>query len=152
DLAIDLDEVVAVLHRLQQFEPSGVCARDLQECLLIQLSHMPSTTPWLEQAKLIVGRYLNQLASSDYVQILRRTRLKEHDLKEVLSLIQSLNHNPGHTAVTEENEYVVPDVLVSKKNGHMLVELNPDIAPKLRINSDYASMIKRADNSADNTY
>tara|TARA_R110002072_G_scaffold86030_2_gene194315 strand:- start:24340 stop:25845 length:1506 start_codon:yes stop_codon:yes gene_type:complete len=152
DLDIDLDEVIAVLHRLQQFEPSGVCARDLQECLLIQLNHLPPATPWLEQAKLVVSRYLNQLASSDFGQILRRTRLDETALKQVLTLIQSLDPNPGHTAVPEEIEYVVPDVFVSKKNGRWLVELNPDIAPKLRINSGYANLIKRADNSADNTY
>jgi RNA polymerase sigma-54 factor len=152
DLDIDLDEVVAVLHRLQQFEPAGVCARDLQECLQIQLSQLPPCTPWLEEARVIVSRYLQHLASSDYGQILRRTRLKEGDLKEVLALIQTLDPNPGYTAVPEDIEYIIPDVFVSKKNGRWLVELNPDIAPRLRINSDYASLIKRADNSSDNTY
>jgi RNA polymerase sigma-54 factor len=152
DLEIDLDEVFAVLHRLQQFEPSGVCARDLQECLLIQLNHLPPSTPWLEQTKLIVDRYLNQLASSDFVQILRRARINEEQLKEVLTLIKSLDPNPGHTAVPEDIQYIVPDVFVTKKNGRWMVELNPDIAPKLRINSGYAGLIKRADNSADNTY
>jgi RNA polymerase sigma-54 factor len=92
------------------------------------------------------------LASSDFVQILRRTRINEEELKEVLSLIQSLDPNPGHTAVPEDIQYIVPDVFVSKKNGRWMVELNPDIAPKLRINSGYAGLIKRADNSADNTY
>jgi RNA polymerase sigma-54 factor len=144
--------VVAVLHRLQQFEPSGVCARDLQECLQVQLNQLPPSTPWLEQAKLIISRHLNQLASSDYAQILRRTRLNEQELKEVLALIQSLDPNPGYTAVPEDIEYIVPDIFVSKKNGRWLVELNPDISPKLRINSNYASLIKRADNSADNTF
>jgi len=152
DLDIELDEVVAVLHRLQQFEPAGVCARDLQECLLIQLNCLPANTPWLEQAKLIIGRYLNLLAGSDYGQILRRARLKESELKQVLTLIKSLDPNPGFTAVPEDVEYIVPDVFVTKKNGRWLVELNPDIAPKLRINTGYASLIKRADNSADNNY
>jgi RNA polymerase sigma-54 factor len=152
DLDIEPDEVTAVLHRLQQFEPSGVCARDLQECLQIQLNQLPPATPWLEQAKLIVNRHLNQLASSDYGQILRRMRIKEHELKAILALIQTLDPNPGYTAVPEDIEYIVPDVYVSKKDGRWLVELNPDIAPKLRINSNYASLIKRADNSADNTY
>lgn len=152
DLEIDFDEVLAVLHRLQQFEPSGVCARDLQECLLIQLKQLPPTTPWLEQATLIVDRYLSQLASSDFVQILRRARINEEELKDVLTLIQSLDPNPGHTAVPEDIQYIVPDVFVAKKNGRWMVELNPDIAPKLRINSTYAGLIKRADNSSDNTY
>jgi RNA polymerase sigma-54 factor len=152
DMDIDLDEVVAVLHRLQQFEPAGVCARDLQECLQIQLAQLPPNTPWLEQARIVVSRHLQHLASSDYGQILRRTRLREDELKEVLALIQTLDPNPGYTAVPEDIEYIIPDVFVSKKNGRWLVELNPDIAPRLRINSDYASLIKRADNSSDNTY
>ncbi|NQX87901.1 MAG: RNA polymerase factor sigma-54 [Halioglobus sp.] len=152
EMDIDPEEVVAVLHRLQQFEPAGLFARDLQECLQIQLDQLPAGTPWLEQAKLVISRHMNQLGSSDYAQILRRTRLNEEELRHVLSLVQSLDPNPGYTAVPEDVEYIVPDVFVSKKNGRWLVEPNPDIAPKLRINSEYASLIKRADNSADNTY
>jgi len=151
-LEIDLDEVVAVLHRLQQFEPAGVCTRNLQECLQVQLNQLPPGTPWLEQAKLVIGRHINQLASSDFKQIQRRMRLSEGELRQVLSLIQSLDPNPGQTAVPDEVEYIVPDVFVNKRNGRWVVELNPDIAPKLRINNDYASLIKRADSSADNTF
>jgi RNA polymerase sigma-54 factor len=152
ELDIEMDEVMAVLHRLQQFEPAGVCTRDLQECLLVQLRQLPPETPWLEQARIILSRHINQLGNGDYSQILRRTRLKEDQLREVLTLIQSLDPNPGQNAVEESVEYVIPDVFVSKKNGRWLVELNPDIAPKLRINNDYASLIKRADSSADNTF
>jgi len=152
ELEIELDEIVAVLHRLQQFEPAGVCTRDLQECLLVQLQQLPASTPYLEQARVILNRHLPQLASGDFGQILRRTRLQESQLKEVMALIQTLDPRPGETFAPEEVEYVVPDVFVSKKDGRWLVELNPDIAPRLRINSDYASLIKRADNSADNTY
>lgn len=152
ELDIELDEVVAVLHRLQQFEPTGVCTRDLQECLQVQLEQLRADTPWLEQAKLMISRHLSQLASTDYSQIQRRMRLKESELREVLGLIRTLDPNPGQSAVTEDIEYIVPDVFVSKKNGRWKVELNPDIAPKLRINSDYASLIKRADSSADNTF
>jgi RNA polymerase sigma-54 factor len=152
EVELDLDEVVAVLHRLQQFEPAGVCTRDLQECLLVQLQQLPPTTPWLDQARLILSRHINQLGSGDYSQILRRTRLKESELREVLTLIQTLDPNPGQSVTADNTEYVVPDVFVSKKDGRWLVELNPDIAPKLRINSGYASLIKRADNSADNNF
>lgn len=152
ELDIEFDEVVAVLHRLQQFEPAGVCTRDLQECLLVQLQQLPATTPHLEQARLILNRHLPQLASGDFNQILRRTRLKEHQLKEVMALIQTLDPNPGETFAPREVEYVVPDVFVSKREGRWLVELNPDIAPRLRINSTYAGMIKRADSSSDNTF
>jgi len=152
ELDIEMDEVVAVLHRLQQFEPPGVCTRDLQECLLVQLQQLPPSTPYLEQARVILNRHLPQLASGDFKQIMRRTRLKESQLRDVLALIQTLDPRPGETFAPEEVEYVVPDVFVSKKDGRWRVELNPDIAPKLRINSGYASLIKRADNSEDNTY
>ena len=152
EVEIELDEMVAVLHRLQQFEPAGVCTRDLQECLLVQLQQMPPSTPWLEQARLVLGRHINQLGNGDYAQILRRTRLKESELKQVLALIQSLDPNPGQSIGQDRTEYVVPDVFVSKKDGRWVVELNPDIAPKLRINSNYAGLIKRADSSADNTF
>ena len=152
DLDIDIEEVVAVLHRLQQFEPSGICASGLQECLQIQLNQLPPATAWLPQAKQIVNRYLDQLAATDYEQIQRRMRLKEQELKAVLALIQSLDPNPGHTAVPKDIEYVVPDVYVSKKNGRWLVGLNPEIIPKLRINTHYANLVTRGDTSADNTY
>jgi RNA polymerase sigma-54 factor len=152
EVELDLDEVVAVLHRLQQFDPPGVCTRDLQECLLVQLQQLPPTTPWLEQARIILSRHLTQLGNGDYSQILRRTRLTEEQLREVLDLIQTLDPNPGLSVREEDTEYVIPDVFVTKKDGRWLVELNPDIAPRLRINSGYASLIKRADSSADNTY
>ncbi|MDZ7784416.1 MAG: RNA polymerase factor sigma-54 [Halioglobus sp.] len=151
-LEVDLDEIVAVLHRLQQFEPAGVCTRDLQECLLVQLDQLPPSTPWLEQARLVLTRHINQLASSDFKQIQRRARLSERELGDVLALIQTLDPNPGRTAVPDDIEYVVPDVFVSKRDGRWVVELNPDIAPRLRINTDYARLIKRADSSADNTF
>lgn len=152
ELEIELDEIVAVLHRLQRFEPTGVCARDLRECLLIQLQQLPADTPWLEQARVLVNRHIGQLGSGDYAQILRRTRLKEEELKEVLALVQTLDPYPGESIGEDSTEYIVPDVFVSKRNGRWVVELNPDIAPRLRINDEYANLIKRADTSSDNTF
>ncbi len=152
DLEVELDEMMAVLHRLQQFDPPGVCSHDLRECLLVQLHQLPSDTPYLAEARLVVNRYINLLGNRDYAQLIRRSKIREPELREVLALIQSLNPNPGQSIGTDNTEYVVPDVFVSKKNGAWVVELNPDIAPRLKINSDYAGLVKRADNSADNTY
>lgn len=149
---VELDEVEAVLHRLQHFDPPGVGARNLQECLLIQLNQLPDDTPYLPQARLLVSHYLNLLGSRDYAQLMRRSRLTEEQLREVLALIQSLQPRPGETVNRAPPEYVVPDVIVSKHAGRWRIELNPDIAPRIRVNSMYASFIKRADSSADNTY
>lgn len=149
---LELDEVVAVLHRIQQFDPPGVAAIDLQECLLIQLQQLSPETPSLAEAKLIITRHLALLGSRDYAQLMRRTKLKEHELQQALLLIQSLNPNPGETIASAQTEYIVPDVFVKKIKGRWTIELNPDIAPKLGINNLYASMVKRADNSSDNNY
>ncbi len=149
---IELDEVQAVLKRLQQFDPPGVASCNLQECLLNQLNQLPKDTPWLGQAKLVISHYINLLGNRDYAQLMRRSRLKEDDLRQVLNLIQGLNPRPGQSIQESETEYVIPDVMVRKINGRWLVELNPEIAPKIRVNSGYASLVKRADSSADNTY
>ncbi|WP_250657303.1 RNA polymerase factor sigma-54 [Alkalimarinus coralli] len=149
---VELDEVQAVLKRIQHFDPPGVASRDLQECLLIQLNQLPDSTPWLPQAKLVINHYLNLLGNRDYAQLIRRSRIKETDLKQVIKLIQSLNPRPGEQISGNTPEYVVPDVVVKKVNERWKVELNPEIAPKIRVNSSYASLVKRADSSADNTY
>jgi RNA polymerase sigma-54 factor len=149
---VELDEVMAVLKRIQHFDPPGVFAKDLPECLLLQLRQLPKDTPWLPQAKLVISHYLSLLGSRDYAQLMRRSRLKEHELKEVIALIQSLNPKPGESIASAEPEYIVPDVIVKKEKGRWKVELNPEIAPKIRVNNNYASFIKRADSSNDNTY
>ncbi|WP_339672538.1 RNA polymerase factor sigma-54 [Dasania marina] len=149
---LELDEVVAVLHRVQQFDPPGVAAADLQECLMIQLNQLSPDTPWLKEAKLVTTRHLALLGNRDYAQLMRRSKLKETQLQAALVLIQSLSPNPGETITSSQTEYIVPDVFVKKIKGRWTVELNPDTAPKLSINSTYASMVKRADNSSDNNY
>lgn len=149
---LEEDEVVAVQHRLQQFDPCGVCSQNLSECLLVQLQQFASDTPFLESAKLIVKQYLPLLGSRDYRQLMRRTKLKESELSLAVSLIQGLNPRPGDIIASGDTEYVVPDVFVEKRDGRWIVELNPDIAPRLRINTDYASMVRRADSSSDNTF
>ncbi|GAB3094162.1 RNA polymerase factor sigma-54 [Aestuariicella hydrocarbonica] len=149
---LELDEVLAVLHRLQQFDPPGVASQNLSECLLIQLNQLPKETPWLDDAKLIVKDHLPLLGSRDYKQLMRKTKLKEFQLRDAIVLIQTLNPRPGDSVCTGETEYVIPDVFVTKQDDRWTVNLNPDIAPKLRINDTYASMVKRADSSTDNSF
>lgn len=152
ELEIDIEEVEAVRHRLQHFDPVGVASKDLTDCLMVQLAHLGPETPWREEAALVITRHLSLLASRDFTQLMRRTRLKENQLRETIDLIKSLNPKPGDRFEDNTAEYVVPDVYVSKKAGKWVVELNPDIAPRIRINQQYAAMIKRADNGPDNTF
>ncbi|MCV6591068.1 MAG: RNA polymerase factor sigma-54 [Marinobacterium sp.] len=149
---VELDEAEAVLRRVQQFDPAGIAARDLSECLHLQLIQMPVNTPLRKEALLLVDKHLNLLGSRDYRTLMRRTRMKEPQLQSVIELIQSLNPKPGAIIASGKAEYVIPDVIVEKVKGIWTVSLNPEIAPRLRVNSSYADLIRRADNSPDNTY
>ncbi|MGS5304517.1 RNA polymerase factor sigma-54 [Escherichia coli] len=152
DEEIDIDEVEAVLKRIQRFDPVGVAAKALRDCLLIQLSQFDKTTPWLEEARLIISDHLDLLANHDFRTLMRVTRLKEDVLKEAVNLIQSLDPRPGQSIQTGEPEYVIPDVLVRKHNGHWTVELNSDSIPRLQINQHYASMCNNARNDGDSQF
>lgn len=152
DEEIDIDEVEAALKRIQRFDPVGVAAKDLRDCLLIQLSQFDKTTPWLEEARLIISDHLDLLANHDFRTLMRVTRLKEDVLKEAVNLIQSLDPRPGQSIQTGEPEYVIPDVLVRKHNGHWTVELNSDSIPRLQINQHYASMCNNARNDGDSQF
>ncbi|MDX5629471.1 MULTISPECIES: RNA polymerase factor sigma-54 [unclassified Brenneria] len=140
DENVTLDEVEAVLKRVQRFDPVGVAARDLRDCLLVQLSQFAVETPRLAEARLIVSEHLDLLANHDFRSLIRATRLKEEVLKEALALIQSLDPRPGQSINTGESEYVIPDVLVRKIHGRWVVELNTDSIPRLQINQQYAAL------------
>jgi len=152
ELGIELDEIEVVLHRIQQFEPAGIGARNLQECLLLQLRQLPADTPWLTETQQLVRHYLEALGSRDYSLLMRRLKLKEDQLREIIELIQTLNPRPGSQIECSEPEYIVPDVIVRKYHERWLVELNQEAMPRLRVNAHYANLVRRADSSADNTF
>jgi RNA polymerase sigma-54 factor len=149
DEDVELDEVEAVLHRIQHFDPVGVAARDLSECLLIQLQQFDEDTPYLKQTREIVSQYLEMLGGRDFSRIMRLMKMNEDDLRQVIQLIQTLNPKPGAVVSSEKSEYVIPDVIVFKNKGKWVVELNPETMPKIRVNNLYAGMIRRSDNSED---
>ncbi len=148
---IQLDEVEAVLHRIQYFDPPGVAARDPRECLLIQLGQLAPGTPFLDMATRLVKEHFDLLVRQDQNQIRQAMKLSADELKGVSHLIRSLNPHPGTQVAEAQTQYVVPDVFVFKRHGRWQVELNPDVTPKLRVNPAYARLIRRADTSDDNT-
>ncbi len=150
DPEIEIDEVEAVLHRVQAFDPPGIAARDLRECLLIQLRQLPEQLDWRTQALQLLERHFDLLAQQDETQLRRKLKLDGDQLMAVVGLIRSLNPRPGTSVAPTTTSYVEPDVFVYKRNNQWRVELNPDAAPRLRVNAEYAGMIRRADNSADN--
>lgn len=144
------EEVAAVLRIIQMMEPTGIGARDLKECLTLQLTQLEPGTPWLAKAREAVSQHMELLASHDYPQLMKKLCLDRTQLSETIALIQSLNPRPGRQIQDETIEYVIPDIYVKKLNGRWHVELNNDATPRLRINAGYANMIKRADSSTEN--
>jgi len=149
---VELDEVEAVLKRINMFDPIGVGARSIAECLVIQLNQFDKNTPYLNEAKHIITEYIDLLGNRDYRQLMRKTKLKEDQLREVVKLIQSLNPRPGDAIIQGDDQYVIPDVSVEKKNGRWVVELNPNTAPRLSINQQYAALTKSMKSTDDSQF
>lgn len=147
---LELEEVRAVLHQVQNFDPPGVAAANLGECLAIQLRQLPETTPWREEALRIITEHLEDLSKQNVAALKSALGLDDEKLEQVMDLIRSLNPRPGRDFDHEEPPYVIPDVFVTKKNGRFEVSINPELAPKLRINPFYSSLVKRADKNQDN--
>jgi RNA polymerase sigma-54 factor len=147
---LEEEEVISVLHQVQNFDPPGVAATDPGDCLRIQLQQLSDETPWKSEALELVVHYLEHLASQDQKRLKRALSLDDEQLAEVIALIRSLDPRPGSQIKPDDSQYVIPDVFVTKQKGAWVVALNPDIAPKLRVNPYYSGMINRADNSPDN--
>jgi RNA polymerase sigma-54 factor len=149
---LELDEVIAVQHLVQRFDPVGVAASSPSECMGIQLSQYDLETPHLAKAQVLVNKYLEHLAANDMALLKRRLQANDSELAKIIALIQTTNPHPGHSISQSHAEYVVPDVYVSKHAGRWRVTINPDHAPRLRVNDEYANLIKRRDSSEQNTY
>lgn len=149
--SIEEDEVLVVLKHIQRLEPVGVGSRHLAECLLIQLESLPANTPCRQDAMQLMTHY-ELLISNEIPKLLKQTGLNTDQLKCAVELLKTLKPHPGMEFEDNESDYQIPDVVVMKKNDSWQVQLNPDVMPKLRVNSFYANMIRRADQSDDNQY
>lgn len=144
-------EVLAVLKSIQRLDPIGIASRNLAECLLLQLESLAVHILYRNEAMLLINHY-ELLISNDLAKLMKQTGLSKDQLKSAISLLKSLKAYPGADFENKDLDYQIPDVVVQKKNDHWFVQLNPDVMPKLRVNSFYSNMIKRADQSDDNQY
>lgn len=150
-LQVSASEVDAVLTMVQEFDPLGVGARDLGECLRLQIEALPARTPGANLALQIVGNHMMLLARHDLAALARSTHAAEAELRVAVDLIQSMQPRPGRPFQVHEADYITPDVFVLKRNGRWTVRLNPEHMPRLRISGQYQGMIRRADSSRDQT-
>ncbi len=142
-------QVEAVLAQVQDLDPPGVGARDLAECLRLQLQQMDDDVPGHAAALRIVDGHLLLLARRDEPGLRRATGLDTDTLRDGAALVRNLQPHPGRPFQAHESDYLRPDVIVAKKTGRWKVSLNPEHLPRLRINSHYQSFIRRADQSRD---
>ncbi|MEQ5801711.1 RNA polymerase factor sigma-54 [Halomonas sp. H10-9-1] len=145
-------EMERVLLRLQQFEPTGIFARDLRECLQLQLATLPDGTPLLPQARRLVRQFLEALAGGDRRLLKRRLGLDDAALDATIALVRGLDPRPGSAFASVTDDYVTPDLVAFHDQRGWHVELNSEALPRLRIQPDYAALVRRADKSSDNQF
>jgi RNA polymerase sigma-54 factor len=148
ELNIGSDDLQCALQRLQHFDPAGVGARNLQECLLLQLQAMPDNAGHRDQAIKVVRDYLDILASHDFGQIKKLLACNDESLRAVNKLITSLNPKPGAQFGSHNERYIVPDITVTKRGGVWVAHLNANAIPRLNINHLYANILKQEHHSA----
>ncbi|MGY5393594.1 RNA polymerase factor sigma-54 [Acinetobacter sp. NigerLNRRAM0016] len=151
DEEIEDDEVLVVLKHIQRLDPIGIGSRNLAECLMVQLESLPVQTAYRNEAIVLLKHY-ELLISNELAKLLKQTGLNTDQLKSAVNLLKTLKAHPGLEFEDKDSDYQIPDVVVMKRNDHWQVQLNPDVMPKLRINSFYANMIRRADQSDENQY
>jgi RNA polymerase sigma-54 factor len=143
ELEVAIEELNVALKQLQNLDPPGIGARNLGECLTLQLGALAETTPHRAQALDIVKHHLEVLAARDFVKLKKLLRCEDAVLRGVQDLITGLNPRPGASYSAGDTRYIVPDVLVKKTKGVWLATLNPDAMPRLRINRLYADILQR---------
>ena len=144
ELLVSEEEVLAVLHRVQRMEPVGVATRDTSECIRVQLSALPSDTGTRDLALRIARDYLDLLARRDMAELRKRTGANEEKLAAAFELIQSLEPRPGSRYDNRRDEYLVPDVYVTRVDDEWRVSLNPENEPGLKLNSFYIDLLRKS--------
>ena len=140
---VDIEKVEEVLFLMQTFDPIGVCARNLSECLLIQAKHFDLDDTIVTQ---IIEQHLNHLENKNYKAIAKSLKASIEDIITAVKVIQSLEPKPGSQFSEDEAQYINPDVFVYKIEDEFIILVNDDGMPKLRVNNFYKSAIKNDGN------
>jgi RNA polymerase sigma-54 factor len=152
DIASQLDQDISLQHiekalaKLQSLDPPGIGARDLRECLLLQIERIledakVDQTAW-RLAKDIVSSHLSKVGSKDWQKIRQAISKSEAEVLKAVELIRTLQHNPGAQFERENDQWILPDVVVKLKQNHWIVESNPNAKPRLSLNNEYARILK----------
>lgn len=141
---VSVEEIEAVRHRVQQFDPIGVASRNLSECLRVQLDECDPATPGWTTARALAAEHLEALARNDRTRLCKQLHADAEELDAAISLIRSLDPKPGAQIGAGSTEYVAPDAYAYRQQGRWQVALAPGCQPKLAVNQQYAALIARA--------
>ncbi len=141
-ISTSVEEVEGMLRRIQQFDPAGVGARDLRECLLLQLERKPESEV-VEKAKQLLQKHFEEFTKKHFSKIRSRLSIDDEMLKDVYDLIIKLNPKPGESQTVIKHEYIIPDFLLSVENGKINIRLNSRNAPDLKVSRSYINMYKQ---------
>jgi len=136
-------EIEEMLGLVQRFDPTGVGARSVSECLLLQLAQLDTATPGLELAVRIAENSLDLLAEHQFAALRRRFGASDDELHAAIGLVRACHPRPGAVVFSQASDYVIPDVFVRKIDGVWTVELNQSMAPQLKVNQAYANSLGR---------
>jgi RNA polymerase sigma-54 factor len=146
DVLVSIEDIEQVLVKLvQQFDPAGVGARSVSECVQLQLGQLVPDTPGLELARRIAAEHLQLVAEHQYGVLKRLLRASDGDIEAAIGLVRACQPRPGANVFTAPPEYVVPDVFVRRHEGQWVVELNNSMSPQLRVNQLYAGSLGRGE-------
>lgn len=146
DVLAPPEEIERVLVEVvQRFDPAGIAARSVSECVLLQLAQIDQHTPGLALAKTIAAEHLNLVAERQYGALKRILKVTDEEIEASIGLVRACHPRPGASVFAPAAEYVVPDVFVRRHDGHWVVELNNAISPTLRVNQLYAGSLGRSE-------
>jgi RNA polymerase sigma-54 factor len=146
DVLVSIEDIDQVLVKLvQQFDPAGVGARSVSECVQLQLAQLAAGTPGVELARRIAAEHLPLVAEHQYGVLKRLLRASDGDIESAIALVRACQPRPGANVFTAPPEYVVPDVFVRRHEGQWVVELNNSMSPQLRVNQLYAGSLGRGE-------
>ena len=145
-LLIEFDEVEAMLNYIQHLGPAGIAARNLGECLILQLKQHHENHPLFKKAHRLLEKHLDLIEKKDYTGIKRSLKINSADLEQLMTLIRSFDPRPGKVFSTARTDYITPDIYVTKVNTNThqekwKVSLNGETQPALQINDYYADML-----------
>ncbi len=145
NIETDEDEIEDILFKIQEFDPAGIGARNLQECLLIQLERLHEQNPNTRLAYDIIDRCFDEFTKKHYAKIIKKLNLEdEEDIKPAIEIITKLNPKPGgiSTGGLVKTQYIIPDFILTNNEGDLEIALNSRNAPELKVSSSYSDMFE----------